>query len=241
MRNIGEAMQQPITPYTQPIIYNTADLAAAGRVKVLTYAKAGMGKTHLISTVNKPFVLSAESGLLTLRKISVPYTILKNRADVLNIFHWLKNDPGARQNIGTVCLDSLTEIADMILAEIKATCKDGRQQYGMLADQMNGIIRDFRDLDYDVYMTAQQEYDKDEFSGMMINRAKMPGKQLGASLPYFFDEVFQLIEATTPQGQSYKALKTKPDAANDAKDRSGCLDPLEEPHLGKIFAKIKST
>jgi len=224
----------------QPVIQYTSDLAAAANVKVLAYGKAGMGKTHLISTVDRPFVLSVESGLLTLRKIKVPYTVLRSSADVSNMFQWLKNDAGAKQHIGTVCLDSLTEIADMFLTEIKASCKDGRQQYGMLADRMNGVIRDFRDLEYNVYMTAQQEYDKDEFTGMMINRAKMPGKQLGASLPYFFDEVFQLIEATTPQGQSYKALKTKPDAANDAKDRSGCLDPLEEPHLGKIFAKIKS-
>ena len=225
----------------QPQIYNTSDLAASGFVKVLTYGKAGMGKTHLISTAPRPFVLSAESGLLTLRKFSIPYTILKTRQDVYNVFTWLKNDAGARANIGTVCLDSLTEIADLFLTEIKATCKDGRQQYGMLADQMNGVIRDFRDLNYDVYMSAQQEFDKDEYSGMMINRAKMPGKQLGASLPYFFDEVFQLGTATTPQGQSYRVLRTAADPANDAKDRSGCLDPIEEPHLGKIFAKIKST
>lgn len=225
----------------QPQIYNTADLAASGFVKVLTYGKAGMGKTHLISTAPRPFVLSAESGLLTLRKFSIPYTILKTRADVYNVFQWLRNDPGARANIGTVCLDSLTEIADLFLAEIKASCKDGRQQYGMLADQMSGVIRDFRDLNYDVYMSAQQEFDKDEYTGMMINRAKMPGKQLGASLPYFFDEVFQLGMQTTPQGQSYRVLRTQGDPANDAKDRSGCLDPVEEPHLGKIFAKIKST
>jgi len=225
----------------QPQIYNTADLAASAHVKVLTYGKAGTGKTHLISTAPRPFVLSAESGLLTLRKFSIPYTILRTRQDVQNAFIWLKNDAGARANIGTVCLDSLTEIADIFLAEIKATCKDGRQQYGMLADQMNGVIRDFRDLNYDVYMSAQQEFDKDEYSGMMINRAKMPGKQLGAALPYFFDEVFQLGIATTPQGQSYRVLRTQADPANDAKDRSGVLAAIEEPHLGKIFAKIKST
>jgi hypothetical protein len=225
----------------QPTIQNTADLVQSARVKVLTYGKAGMGKTHLISTADRPFVLSAESGLLTLRKFKIPYTTLKTRADVAAVFQWLQFDAGARANIGTVCLDSLTEIADIFLAEIKASCKDGRQQYGMLADQMNQVIRDFRDLDYDVYMSAQQEYDKDDYSGMMINRAKMPGKQLGASLPYFFDEVFQLTTATTPQGQSYRVLRTQGDTANDAKDRSGCLAPVEEPHLGKIFAKIKST
>lgn len=225
----------------QPQIYNTADLAKTAHVKVLVYGKSGMGKTHLISTAPRPFVLSAESGLLTLRKFSIPYTILKTRQDVYNVFTWLKTDPGARANIGTVCLDSLTEIADLFLAEIKASCKDGRQQYGLLLDQMTGVIRDFRDLDYDVYMSAQQEYDKDEYTGMMINRAKMPGRQLGASLPYFFDEVFQISEQTTPQGQSYRVLRTKADPANDAKDRSGALDAIEEPHLGKIFSKIKST
>lgn len=224
----------------QPTIQNTADLSQSGHVKCLVYGKAGAGKTHLISTVMSPIVISAESGLLTLRKHQIPYITVKTRADIFNAFQWLQGAAEARQ-FATVCPDSLTEIADIFLAEIKATCKDGRQQYGMLADQMNQVIRDFRDLKFDVYMSAQQEFDKDDYTGMMINRAKMPGKQLGASLPYFFDEVFQLTTATTPQGQSYRVLRTQGDAANDAKDRSGCLAPVEEPHLGKIFAKIKST
>ncbi len=224
----------------QPIIQNTFDLAQSGYVKCVTYGKAGVGKTHLISTVAAPIVISAESGLLTLRKSQIPYIEVKTRADISNAYQWLLGSNEARQ-FATVCPDSLTEIADIFLAEIKATCKDGRQQYGMLADQMNQVIRDFRDLKYDVYMSAQQEFDKDDFTGMMINRAKMPGKQLAASLPYFFDEVFQLTTMATPQGQSYRVLRTQGDTANDAKDRSGCLAPIEEPHLGKIFAKIKST
>jgi len=224
----------------QPIIRNTADLAQSGFGKILVYGKAGLGKTHLISTVNSPIVLSAESGLLTLRRFNIPYITIKNKTDLFNVYAWLIGSVEAKQ-FATVCIDSLTEIADIFLAEIKATIKDGRQQYGMLADQMNQVIRDFRDVNFDVYMSAQQEFDKDDFTGMMINRAKMPGKQLGASLPYFFDEVFQLSMLTTPQGQSYRALRTQADPANDAKDRSGCLAPIEEPHLGKIFSKIKST
>ncbi len=224
----------------QPTIQNTADLAQAGHVKCLAYSKAGGGKTHLISTVNAPIVINAESGLLTLRKFNIPYITVRTRAEIFNVFQWLKGSNEARQ-FATVCPDSLTEFGDIFLTEIKASCKDGRQQYGMLADQMFQVIRDFRDLNFDVYMSAQLETEKDDYTGMMINRAKMPGKQLGASLPYFFDEVFQLTTATAPQGQSYRVLRTQGDAANDAKDRSGCLAPVEEPHLGKIFAKIKST
>lgn len=224
----------------QPIIQNTADLTQSGFVKVLTYGKTDMGKTHLISTAPAPIVLSAEAGLITLRRFQIPYIVINTRADLFNAYAWLKGSNEARQ-FATPCLDSISEIADMFLTEIKASCKDGRQQYGMLADQMFQVIRDFRDLNSHVYMSAQQDFEKDDFTGMMINRAKMPGKQLGAALPYFFDEVFQATKLTSPQGQSYRALKTQSDPANDAKDRSGCLDPIEEPHLGKIFAKIKST
>ena len=224
----------------QPVIHNTADLAQSAFGKVLVYGKTDMGKTHLISTAPAPIVLSAEAGLITLRRFNIPYIIVKNRADVANAYNWLKGSNEARQ-FATPCLDSLTEIAELFLAEIKLTCKDGRQVYGLLAEQMFQVIRDFRDLQYNVYMSAQQEFEKDDFSGMMINRAKMPGKQLGASLPYFFDEVLQATKVVSPQGQSYRVLKTQADPANDAKDRSGNLDPIEEPHLGKIFAKIKST
>ncbi len=224
----------------QPDIYNTADLATSAFGKVLVYGKTDMGKTHLISTAPAPIVLSAESGLLTLRRFNIPYIVIKTRADVANAYNWLKGSNEAKQ-FATPCLDSLSEIAELFLAEIKQTCKDGRQVYGLLAEQMFQVIRDFRDLNYNVYMSAQQEYDKDEYTGMMINRPKMPGKQLGASLPYFFDELFQAVKIVSPQGQSYRALKTQADPVNDAKDRSGNLDPLEEPHLGKIFAKIKST
>lgn len=223
----------------QPVIQNTADLATSAFGKVIVYGKTDMGKTHLISTAPAPIVLSAESGLLTLRRFNIPYIIVKSRAEVGDVYQWFKESNEARQ-FGTACLDSVTEIADMFLAEIKATCKDGRQQYGMLADQMFQVIRDFRDINYNVYMSAQQEYDKDEYTGMMINRPSMPGKQLSPKLPHFFDEVFQAIKVVSPQGQSYRALRTQADPANDAKDRSGNLDPIEEPHLGKIFAKMKS-
>lgn len=225
---------------TIPSIQYTSDLSQSGFIKALVYGKSGMGKTHLISTLDRPFVLSVESGLLTLRKFKIPYMQVKTRQDLLNIYAWLRDDQSAQQNIGTVCLDSISEMAEMMLAEIKLTTKDGRQQYGILAEQMSQVIRDFRDLPYNVYFSAKQEYDKDEFTGMLINRASMPGKSLAQSLPYYFDEVFQIYTATLPNGTSYRALRTAADPANDAKDRSSVLAPVEEPHLGKIFAKIRA-
>lgn len=223
-----------------PAIQNTASLSQNGPIKVLVYGKSGMGKTHLISTLEKPLVLSVESGLLTLRKHNIPFMTVKTRQDLLDTYQWLISDPRTRESFHTICLDSISEMAEMCLAEIKLTTKDGRQQYGILNEQMAQIIRDFRDLPFNVYFSAKQEYDKDEFTGMLINRASMPGKTLAASLPYYFDEVFQIYTATLPNGTSYRALRTAADPANDAKDRSSVLAPVEEPHLGKIFAKIRA-
>src|SRR5688572_16890757 len=160
-------MNQPAAQYLPPIQY-TADLSQSGFIKALVYGKSGMGKTHLISTLDKPFVLSAESGLLTLRKFNIPYMQVRSHQDLLNVYQWLKNDPQARANIGALCLDSISELAEMILAEIKKKVSDGRQQYGQLADTVQQLIRDFRDLPYNVYFTAKQEFDKDDFTGMLI-------------------------------------------------------------------------
>ena len=66
----------------------------------------------------------------------------------------------------------------------------------------------------------------------------MPGATLTRELPYFFDEVFCLDILQGPEGQQFRALRTKTDLQYECKDRSGALDDLEEPHLGKAIKKI---
>src|SRR5690606_11264059 len=131
-----------------------------------------------------------------------------------------------------LCLDSISEIAEVVLTNHKAKSKDGRMAYGDMIDDMAKIIREFRDLPgYNVYMSAKQERLKNEATGVMINQPMMPGNKLGQSMPYFPDEVFQLdIEGIAPN--SYRLLRTQPDFQNEAKDRSGLLDPIERPDLG---------
>lgn len=66
----------------------------------------------------------------------------------------------------------------------------------------------------------------------------MPGSKLGPKLPYFFDEVFRLGVNRDNKDHTFRYLQTQPDLQYNAKDRSGALAAMEEPHLGKIFAKI---
>jgi hypothetical protein len=234
-----------------PTIMSTQGIGAANGVKMLVYGRAGRGKTTLCATCPNPIIFSAESGLLALSDHQLPYVEVKTVDDLTDLYNWCKSSSEARQ-FQTICIDSLSEIGEVVLSNAKAQKVNGklidpRQAYGLLIEQMTKTIRAFRDLPgFHVYMSAKQEFNKDETTGVMMNGPSMPGAKLSQQLPYFFDEVFQLdIGKLAPNpsvpgdtGQSYRFLRTQPDFQNDAKDRSGRLDPIEEPHLGKIIQKI---
>lgn len=222
-------------------IRSTQGFGAAQGVKILVYGLAGRGKTTLCATCPNPLILSAESGLLSLADFNLPYLEINTIQDLRDIYNWLRSSQEPRRQFQTICLDSISDIAETVLADKKAKVKDGRMAYGEMIDDMHKVIKQFRDLSgYNIYMSAKQERMKNEVTGVIMNVPMMPGAKLGQALPYFPDEVFQLdIEGTGPQ--SYRFLRTQPDFMNDAKDRSGKLNPVEEPHLGKIINKITGT
>lgn len=221
----------------QPKIINTRGYGARQGVKMVVYGKAGMGKTTLCATCPNPIILSAESGLLALTRFDLPYIQINTLADLRDVYRWALNSTEARQ-FQTICIDSVTEIAEVFLSAVKVGKKDMRQAYGELIEGMVGVIREFRDLPgYNVYMSAKLERIKDEATGAVLAGPMMPGQKLGQAMPYFPDEVFMLdIEGLGPT--SYRVLRTQPSFSYDAKDRSGLLNAIEEPHLGKIIAKI---
>lgn len=223
-------------------LMSTYGIGAANGVKMLVYGKAGRGKTTLCATCPSPVIFSAESGLLALSAYQLPYVEIRTVKDLTDAFDWARDSREARQ-FQTLCLDSLSEIAEVVLSNAKGQVKDPRQAYGELIEKMTMTIRAFRDLPgYHVYMSAKQEMVKDDLSGVTMNMPSMPGSKLEQQLPYFFDEVFQLDIGKDPTTQqSYRYLRTQPDFSNDAKDRSGRLDPIEYPDLGNIIKKITAT
>lgn len=221
-------------------IISTASASSNHGVKALVYGRSGAGKTRLASTAPAPIIISAEKGLLSLRKFNLPAIEVESVFHLNEIYLWLANSVEARQ-FQTAYLDSITEIAEKVLANSKSTVKDPRQAYGELADKTIETIKLYRDLPgKHVVMTAKMEKVKDEATGMILNGPSMPGKQLGPALPYLFDEVFHLGVGKTPQGEEYRFLQTAVDLQNDAKDRSGTLDRIERPDLSFVFNKILS-
>lgn len=211
---------------------------AANQLRVLVYGQAGAGKTSLIPTLPSPVVLSAEGGLLSISGANVPYVEVTNVTILQEVYQWLTESAEAAQ-FESVALDSISEIAEVVLANEKATAKDPRQAYGALQDVMGGVIRSFRDLPgKHVYFTAKLEKSQDEM-GRILYAPSMPGAKLGQQLPYHFDEVLALRVEKDNEGNTVRSLQCHSDGLWTAKDRSGRLDPWEPADLGHVIRKIQ--
>lgn len=235
-------------------IYSTEQLSRQSGVKLLVYGGPGMGKTMLCATAPNPIILSAESGLLSLSRQNIervyganaqgisynlPVIQIQTVEDLNQAYQWLMQSHEAQQ-FQTVCIDSLSEIAEVVLNNAKRQVKDPRQAYGELMEKMESVIRLYRDLpNRNVYMAAKMEPSKDELTGVVKYGPSMPGSKLGTKLPYFFDEVLRLGVNKDQSGTQYRFFQTQPDLQFDAKDRSGALMQVESPHLGYIFSKIQ--
>lgn len=216
---------------------STKGLHANG-VKCLVYGHAGSGKTSLIPTLPSPVALSAEGGLLSISGADVPYIEIASMANLMEAYTWLTESAEA-QAFESVALDSISEIAEVVLAEELKRNKDGRAAYGELNTVMAQMIRAFRDLPgRHVYFTAKCEKAQDE-TGRMLYSPMMPGKSLSQNLGYFFDLVMPLRVDKDAEGNTVRALMTDSDGLWQAKNRAaGRLDMWEAPDLGAIIRKI---
>lgn len=218
-------------------VKTTGSMAANG-VKVLVYGQAGAGKTSLVKTLPNPIVLSAEGGLLSIQDADLPYIEISDMDTLKEAYAWLTSADEAK-GYQSVALDSISEIAEVVLNAEKKATKDPRQAYGAMQEQMADIIRAFRDLPgRHVYMSAKLEKTQDEM-GRVLYAPSMPGNKTGQALPYFFDEVLALRVEKDGEGVTQRALMCDSDGLWLAKDRSGKLEAWEAPDLGAIIAKMQ--
>lgn len=207
-------------------------------VKVLVFGDSGVGKTKLISTAPNPIIISAEAGLLSIADTNIPVIEVNTIDQLYEAYDYVTSEEADEYE--TICLDSVSEIAEVMLATLKKQHKDGRAAYGALNDDLLELIRAFRDIkDKHVYFTAKMARIEDSNTGIAKYKAMAPGKTLVQQLPYLFDEILCLRIGEDDDG-SYRYIQTQPSMTHDAKDRSGYLDDPEVPDLTHIFEKIQN-
>lgn len=215
---------------------STSDAHSNG-VKIVVYGQAGAGKTSLITTLPDPVIISAEGGLLSISDSALPFIEVNTMDSLKEAFMWVAQSDEAKR-FQSVAIDSISEVAEVVLAHEKRINKDGRAAYGEMQVQVIEIMRAFRDLQgKHVYFSAKCEKSQDEMGRILYNPS-MPGNKLAQQIPYLVDEVFALRVERDSEGVTQRALMCDSDGLWLAKDRSGKLDAWEAPDLGAIIDKI---
>lgn len=218
-------------------LQRTSNIATNGGVKMLVYGQAGAGKTTLIKTLPTPIILSAEAGLLSIADADLPFIEVSSIDTMREAYAWLTESDESKA-FESIALDSISEIAEVCLANEKAKSKDPRAAYGEMQVTMAELIRSFRDIKgKHVYMTAKLEKSQDE-TGRMLYAPTMPGNKAGQNLPYQFDLVAALRMERDAEGITQRALMCESDGLWQAKSRIKGIEAWEAPDLGAIIGKV---
>lgn len=225
------------------LVFSTSDKAVEDHgVKALVFGNAGAGKTVFCSTAPAPLIISAESGLMSIRHKKIPIVQVSDIKDVEEAYTWCQLN-GRKSGIQTICLDSISEITEKCLVSEKNRTKDPRQAYGEMATRVIELTKKFRDLaGFHVVVACKQTQIVDAITGVAKAVPLAPGQQVGPALPYLFDLVLYAYTDVDPAtNKKYHALRTRASYNYEAKDRSGVLDEIEYPDFSNIIRKIQAT
>ena len=152
--------------------------------------------------------------------------------------------------VETVFIDSITVLSRLCLAWCKGQPEafseksgkpDVRSAYGLLGQTMIEALTHIQHTpDKNVWLVGLLDKKQDEFNRPYY-ALQIEGSKTGLELPGLLDELIVMTELRTDDGTPYRAFVCH--AINEwglpAKDRSGRLDCVEEPHLGRLMEKIR--
>lgn len=151
----------------------------------------------------------------------------------------------------TIFIDSITEIGRICFGWAKTQPEafsektgkpDMRGAYGLMGRDMVEWLKVFQHApQFNVWLVGLLNETKDDF-GRVQHTMQIEGAKTAQEAPGITDQFISMVQVSPDQGEPYRAFVCQ--ALNPwqypAKDRSGRLDMLEEPHLGRLMDKIRS-
>ena len=224
-------------------------LAKRYGVKAVVYGAPGSGKTPLLGTAPRPVMLVTEPGMLSMRHSTVPAWEAFTAARIVEFMEWVTKSKEVG-SFDTICIDSLTNIAEIFLGDELPRHKHGMKAYGAMAERTLGICSTLYYMPQKhVVMVAKQtaiengrqtliQNGEVTYENVMQKRPHFPGKDLNIKIPHLFDDVLHLGDANVPgQPKPVRALRTREITEVFARDRAGTLNELEPPDLTQLFTK----
>lgn len=212
-------------------------LAKVYGAKSVLFGGPGSGKTPLIATCPNPVALITEPGLLSIRKIShVPAWEAYEAPKIDEFFKWFFESAESKK-FDTLCVDSITQMAEIYLKKELSVNKDGRKAYGQMSMKVReNIDKMFYLPNKHIMLIAKQGIFEDETGSK--KKPYFPGQELNVYVPHLFDEILHLGLYNVPGvvGET-RAIRTKENFNTVARDRSGNLSEFEFPDMNAIFKK----
>ena len=159
-------------------------------------------------------------------------------------------DPTALDRYHTVFIDSITVAGRLCFQWCKGQPEafsdktgkpDVRGAYGLHGREMIAWLTHLQHTRAkNVWFVGILDEKLDDFN-RRIFQPQIDGSKTGLELPGIVDEVLTMAEIKDDAGAPYRAFicQTINQWNFPAKDRSGRLDLIEEPHLGRLMAKIR--
>lgn len=207
-------------------------------IKALICGNPGAGKTLIASTFPNPLYASAEGGLMSIADRNIPYVKVESSHDLLAVKHAVDQVPSVREEllgfpVDTIVIDTIDEMQRILIRErLEETKKDSMTlpDWGWLGEQMQAIIRGFRNMDLNVVFTCHMKEVQDNDSGRVWFEPGLQGA-IGKQISAYVDLALwlrsqtrtKIVDNTTAVVQE-RQLVTRPDLAHEwVKDRSGKL------------------
>lgn len=228
-------------------IKKTGEIATK-RFVALIVGPSGIGKTSLVRTLPEPeekiLLISAESGLACLDGTNIDVIEVdpsSPTSSLEEIYGFLQKD-STKKKYKYIFIDSLTEIAQLIVSELKkdphlGQPKNALAMWGKYSELMTVIIKSYRDMsDYSVIFTCLDAIEKDGLE--KVESFNIQGTGIRNSIKAWYDLVLFYKIYKDEEGNHIRKLVTDIAESPLAKDRSGKLDQYEDANLSVIINKI---
>lgn len=219
---------------------------------IFIYGASGVGKTSLLKTlpVGKTLMLDAEQGTKSIGAFKFDVVELcrddngkllaeKDRFPRFDEFCEMLLKPEIQAKYDYIYIDSLTEISQNLKNSLEngegEDALEGWAMWGEYNDTLMRILKFFRDVGhYTVIMTAIEDR-VDDKDGTSYYAPLIQGKQIKAAIQPMVDELIRMVVIDDVGTRKFIC---QPTTKTRAKDRSGNLDSIEEPHLMNLITKM---
>lgn len=183
------------------------------KIKCLIYGASWTWKTTFGGTAENVIFASSENWLLSIADKKVAFAQIKTLENLQELRDFLQNE---EHNFKTLVIDSITDINNIIKESIEKKIWKQMQikEWGELANKIKQILIDIKNIDMNVIIIAQEQYEKDD---QVIQKIipSLNGK-LATEICYFMDIVWYI----QIDKQWNRTLLTSPSEKLLTKDRT---------------------